>query len=171
MTDTTNPDTTGKLYTDLEKGTVKAKRKGSKKPEDMSSAELKEALAKGTVGGGKPDKKGNVKPRRVKVAQKKREAKASKQAKPAKKVKAVKKTAPKARKERASRIAVIGDFLQAHPGEGFTTLELAKKFKVRLVEIHRACQRLEKLGVKVEAVRSGPTGKPGRRAFRYQVTK
>lgn len=152
----------------------------TKSPEEMTSTELKAHLAAGTVGGTTPSKAGKVKAKRP-VSPK---TKAATKAKAARKVKAAAKSKPKARKPaKASKstktkrpakvpaVRLIAAFMVENKGKAFKSTDLAKRFKARPVEIHRAVALLERSGATVEASRLGPTQKPGRRAFLYTVTK
>lgn len=149
--------------------------------ENMSSAELSAVLKAVTVGGTTPDAAGNVKAK--KPAKKPAAKKTAKAKKPAAKKPAAKKTAKKTAKkptakkpaskvERKPRgqVVLTAEFLMAlkKPMSG---IEIAKKLKIRPVEVHRAVARLESEGHTVTATRAAPTGKTGRRAFLFMVTK
>ncbi len=154
--------------------------------ENMSSAELKAKLESGTVGGTTPSKTGKVKAKAIKAkpaaksksktskapAKSKAKTKAAAKSKPKSKAKPAAKSKAKASKPAApSIISKIGDYMIANKGEAFKATDLAKRFKCRGVEVHRAVARLERLGATVSATRSGPTGKPGRRTFLYSLDK
>ena len=142
----------------------------SKNPADMTSEELRKALDNGTVGGDAPkplttrpvalaaSAVAEVKPKKVK-------------AKAAKKAKAVRKTARKASAPRDSKTLEIARYMTTAKGPHMTSA-LAKKFKVRIVQIRRAAMMIVRLGGKVDTKKSDKaTGKPGRRAYVFTVTK
>lgn len=145
-----------------------------KKPEDMTSAELTNALKNGTVGGTKPDKNGEVKPKKLT----KSAAKKSVAVRVKVKGKTVvghalksdlKKTAKKPAKSTRrfgvpSAIAVdkLTALLKKKP---HTAAELAKIFKRSAIAVKRQVAKIE--GVKT-ALREA-NGKIGRRPNVYSM--
>lgn len=148
--------------------------------ENMSSDELRKALDSGAVAE-VASKKVNKAARDASNKANKANRKAAKKTKktPAKKAaKASKRKAVKASRKarkltgpRDSKTLEIARFMVNAKG-GSMTSALAKKFKVRIVQCRRAAKLIVRLGGKVETKKSEKaTGKPGRRAHVYTVTK
>jgi hypothetical protein len=144
----------------------------SKTVEEMTSTELKAHLAGTTP---EPVKATKTKaPAKSKAKSKAKARKATTAKAPAKSKGKARKPAKAAKSNKSKRVPavrLIAAFMVENKGKAFKSTDLAAKFKARPVEIHRAVSLLERQGAVVDAARSGPTQKPGRRAFLYTVTK
>jgi hypothetical protein len=141
----------------------------SKTVEEMTSTELKAHLAGTTP---EPVKATKTKaPAKSKAKSKAKASKPTKAKAPAKTKAKARKPAKSNKPKRVPAVRLIAAFMVENKGKAFKSTDLAAKFKARPVEIHRAVSLLERQGAVVDAARSGPTQKPGRRAFLYTVTK